>query len=175
MNWKSTPGHPTAWLALVGCISLQPAAEAQEKSPKLPPGDGRKIVETTCVSCHGLEIVTSKSYSRERWQSVVEEMIAQGAPLSKAEAARVVTYLSTNFGEKESLRKQASRELYEEICSYCHELERSARQALTREQWRGLIRGMVDEGAPVTDEEFSMILDYLAEHFGPKPEREASR
>ncbi len=175
MNGKSTPGRVTAWLALVGCISLRPAMEAQEKSPRLPPGDGRKIVQTTCASCHGLEIVTSKSYSRERWQSVVEEMIAQGAPLSKAEAARVVAYLSRNFGERDRLREQTSRQLYEEICSYCHELERTARQALTREQWRGLIRGMVDEGAPVTDEEFSMILDYLVEHFGPKPEREASR
>jgi hypothetical protein len=54
-------------------------------------------------------------------------------------------------------------------------LARTARQALTREQWQGLIRGMVDEGAPVTNEEFSMIVDYLAEHFGPKPEREGSR
>jgi hypothetical protein len=47
-------------------------------------------------------------------------------------------------------------------------LARVSRQALTREQWRGFIKGMVDEGAPVTDQEFSMIVDYLAEHFGPK-------
>jgi cytochrome c5 len=170
MNWTSTLGRVAAWLALAACVWGLPGAQAQQKTPKLPPGDGSKIVETTCASCHGLEIVTSKSYTRERWQSVVEEMIAQGAPLTKSEAARVVDYLSRNFGEKEH-----ARELYEEICSYCHELDRSARQALTRDQWRGLIRGMVDEGAPVTEEEFSMILDYLAEHFGPKPKREVSR
>lgn len=170
MNGTSMPGRLTASLVLLACVTLPLAADAQPQSPKLPPGDGRKIVEVTCASCHGLEIVTSKSYSRERWQSVVEEMIAQGAPLSKTEAARVVEYLARNFGDKVH-----ARELYEEVCSYCHELERSARQALTREQWRGLVRGMVDEGAPVTGEEFSMILDYLAEHFGPQPEREASR
>jgi cytochrome c5 len=137
---------------------------------KLPAGDGRKLVETTCASCHGLEIVTSKSYSKERWRSVVEEMIAQGAPLNQAEATRVVEYLAKNFGEKEH-----AKVLYEEICSYCHELERIERQALTKEEWRGLIKGMVDEGAPVTNEEFSMIVDYLAEHFGPKPQGEESR
>jgi cytochrome c5 len=156
-------------LGLTACVTALAAPEAQEKDSKLPAGDGRKLVETTCGSCHGLEIVTSKSYSKQRWQSVVEEMIAQGAPLSKAEAARVVEYLARNFGDK-----ARAKELYQEICSYCHELERITRQALTREEWRGLIKGMVDEGAPVTDEEFSMIVDYLAEHFGPKPEREGS-
>jgi cytochrome c5 len=161
-----------AWfsLAVAACLSAMAAGAAQQKPENLPAGDGRKIVETTCGSCHGLDIVTSKRYSKERWQSVVEEMIAQGAPLTKAEANRVVAYLARHFGEKER-----AQELYEEICSYCHELGRVARQALTREEWRGLIRGMVDEGAPVTDEEFSMILDYLTEHFGAKPEGEASR
>jgi cytochrome c5 len=157
-------------LALAACLSVVLAGAAQQKPENLPAGDGRKIVETTCGSCHGLEIVTSKRYSKERWQSVVEEMIAEGAPLTKTEAARVVEYLARHFGERER-----AKELYEEICSYCHELGRIARQALTREEWRGLIRGMVDEGAPVTDEEFSMIVDYLTEHFGPKPEREGSR
>jgi cytochrome c5 len=157
-------------LAVATCVSAVAAGAAQQKPDNLPSGDGRKIVEATCASCHGLEIVTSKRYSKERWRSVVEEMIAQGAPLTKAEAARVVDYLARHFGEK-----QRAQELYEEICSYCHELGRVARQALTREEWRGLIRGMVDEGAPVTDEEFSMIVDYLTEHFGPRAEREGSR
>jgi cytochrome c5 len=151
-------------LALAG---LAPTAGAEEK---LPPGEGRKIVETVCGTCHGLEIVTSKSYSRERWSKVVEEMIAQGAPLRKAEAAKVIEYLTRNFGEKEH-----AKELYEEVCTYCHELERITRQALTKEEWRGLIKGMVDEGPPVTDEEFAMIVDYLAEHFGPKEARGISQ
>jgi len=149
-----------AWLALVlGLAVAFPAAGAG----KLLPGAGKRIVETTCSSCHPLEVVTSKSYSKERWRSVVEAMIDEGASLSKAEAAQVVEYLAKNFGEKER-----ARQLYVEICSYCHELERITRQALTHEEWQGLIKGMVDEGAPVTSEEFSMIVDYLAEHFGPR-------
>jgi len=162
-------GCRTVWFFRVACLSVF-AATAQQQTPKLPGGDGRKIVESTCAACHGLDIVTSKSYSRQRWQSVVEEMIAQGAPLSKTEATRVVDYLAKHFGDQPK-----AKQLFEEICSYCHELERVGRQALTREEWRGLIRGMVDEGAPVTDQEFSLILDYLAEHFGPKPEGQESQ
>ncbi len=59
-----------------------------------------------------------------------------------------------------------ARRLFEDVCSYCHELERVARQHLTAEEWRGFIKGMIDEGPPVTDEEFNMIVDYLAKNFG---------
>jgi hypothetical protein len=34
---------------------------------------------------------------------------------------------------------------------------------------------MVSEGAPVTDEEFSLILDYLAKNFGPAEKQEQQR
>jgi cytochrome c5 len=151
------------WFSLALILQGAPAG-------KLPGGDGKKIIETACASCHGIDVITSKRYTKERWQSVVEEMIAQGAPLSKAQAARVVEYLAKNFGEDAH-----AKQLYEEICSFCHDLERVARQSLTKEEWRGLIKGMVDEGAPVTDEEFSMIVDYLAEHFGPLRVGEGSR
>jgi cytochrome c5 len=148
----------TVFALLLAMLANGAAAAAD----KLPPGDGKRIVENTCSSCHEIEVVTSKNYSKERWRSVVDAMIDEGASLTKAEAGLVVEYLAKNFGEKER-----ARELYVEICSYCHELDRVSRQALTREEWRGLIKGMVDEGAPVTNEEFSMIVDYLAEHFGP--------
>lgn len=60
-----------------------------------------------------------------------------------------------------------ARRLFEDVCSYCHELARVQRQHLTAEEWRGFIKGMVDEGPPLTDEEFTMIVDYLGTHFGP--------
>jgi competence protein ComEA len=59
------------------------------------------------------------------------------------------------------------KKLVEEICSFCHGLARLKGQAYTRDQWSNVVKGMVSEGAPVTDEEFSLILDYLAKNFGP--------
>ena len=63
--------------------------------------------------------------------------------------------------------KDPGKKLVEEICSFCHGLARLKGQAYTRDQWENVIKGMVCEGAPVTDEEFSLILDYLAKNFGP--------
>ena len=60
------------------------------------------------------------------------------------------------------------RELVEDVCTYCHNLDRLRGKELSREEWHGLTKGMISEGAPVTDEEFSMILDYLVKHHGRK-------
>ena len=43
---------------------------------------------------------------------------------------------------------------------------------LSREEWRGLTKGMISEGAPVTDEEYSMILDYLTKNYGKRRSQE---
>lgn len=64
--------------------------------------------------------------------------------------------------------KDRGRELVEDVCTYCHNLDRLRGQELSREEWRGVIKGMISEGAPVTDQEFSTILDYLVKHYGRK-------
>jgi hypothetical protein len=67
-----------------------------------------------------------------------------------------------------SQSKDRGRELVQDVCTYCHNLDRLQGKELNREEWRGLIKGMVSEGAPVTEEEFSAILDYLEKHYGRK-------
>jgi hypothetical protein len=62
--------------------------------------------------------------------------------------------------------KGRGRELVQDVCTYCHNLDRLQGQALSREEWRGLTKGMISEGAPVTEDELSMILDYLAKNYG---------
>jgi len=64
--------------------------------------------------------------------------------------------------------KDRGRELVEDVCTYCHNLDRLRGRELSREEWRGLTKGMISEGAPVTDEELSMILDYLAKNYGKR-------
>jgi hypothetical protein len=68
--------------------------------------------------------------------------------------------------------KDRGRELVEDVCTYCHNLDRLRGKELSREEWRGLTKGMISEGAPVTDEELSMILDYLTKNYGKRQQRE---
>ena len=68
---------------------------------------------------------------------------------------------STAGGEK-------ARTLFLDACTACHTLERVRNQRLGKEEWRHLIAGMLSEGVPLTDDEISLLVDYLAENFGPE-------
>jgi hypothetical protein len=68
----------------------------------------------------------------------------------------------------EARSKDRGRDLVENVCTYCHNLDRLRGKELSREDWRGLTKGMISEGAPVTDDELSTILDYLAKTYGRK-------
>jgi cytochrome c5 len=127
----------------------------------LPEGNGKKIIEGACLSCHGLEVLEHKQWNRERWQTVVTAMVTRGAAVKSGDVAEVVGYLEKNFGE------DRGKKLVEDICSLCHEWQRVKSQELTKEQWGGVIKGMIFEGAPVTDEEFKLIVEYLAKNYGP--------
>lgn len=116
-----------------------------------------------CSGCHSLDVITNKNWDRGQWQRSVQVMIEFGARMNKRQVAETVDYLAANFGVKDR-----GRELVEDVCIYCHGLDKLQGQQRTREEWSGLIKGMIFEGAPVTDEEFSEILDYLTKHYGRK-------
>lgn len=67
--------------------------------------------------------------------------------------------------------KDRGRELVEDVCTYCHNLDRLHGKELSREEWRNLTKGMISEGAPVTDEEYSTILDYLTKNYGKRQQQ----
>jgi len=135
------------------------AAAVFAANPSLPEGPGKKTVESACVSCHALDVITSKKWARAKWMDVVPKM---GAPLSEEETIDVVGYLARHFGPKDP-----GKQLVEEICSFCHGLAKLKDQEYTRDEWVSVTKGMIFEGAPVTEEEYSLILDYLEKHYGP--------
>jgi competence protein ComEA len=85
--------------------------------------------------------------------------------------AVLMTGAATFAAANPPLPEGPGKKLVEDICGFCHSAARIQGYAFTRDQWENVIKGMVSEGAPVTDEEFSLILDYLAKNFGPPPEQ----
>jgi len=74
-----------------------------------------------------------------------------------------------------SKKEERARELVQDVCTSCHDLARVKAQSLSKEEWAGLIKGMLSEGAPVSDEEMDLIVNYLAQHFGYKSAKGAAR
>jgi cytochrome c5 len=73
-------------------ISAQTRAADQ-----FPEGPGKSTFIKVCTQCHDVDKVTGLRYSREEWQSLVDEMKAMGGDATDDEWKAVVEYLATNF------------------------------------------------------------------------------
>jgi virginiamycin B lyase len=66
----------------------------------LPEGNGRDVVQTACVQCHSVSVVTRAGHDRAGWQNVVAMMRNNGAQLRDDQVPLVVDYLAKNFPQR---------------------------------------------------------------------------
>ena len=57
--------------------------------------------------------------------------------------------------------------LLEERCTECHGLDRTTGAEKTRDEWQDTVTRMVSKGANLNAEETQVLVDYLAETYGP--------
>jgi hypothetical protein len=74
---------------------------------------------------------------------------------------------ATAFSTREPVNDKA-RQLVLDACTACHTLDRVKIQRLNSEEWRQTIAGMLSEGVPLTDDEVTLVVNYLARNFGPE-------
>jgi competence ComEA-like helix-hairpin-helix protein len=60
------------------------------------------------------------------------------------------------------------KDVVESTCTDCHSLERIKAQRLNEEGWNGIIREMLEKGAPINPNDVRLIVGYLAKNFGPE-------
>ena len=72
--------------------------------------------------------------------------------------------------ELEALPAGPGREEVFYLCGACHSLRLVQQQGLSRERWERLLVWMVEkQGMPEPSaDEHQLIIDYLAEHYGPE-------
>jgi hypothetical protein len=70
--------------------------------------------------------------------------------------------------DRSAARHEKARTLFVDACTACHTLDRVRVQRLNKDEWRHLIAGMLSEGVPLNDDETSLLVEYLAENFGPE-------
>ncbi len=57
--------------------------------------------------------------------------------------------------------------LLEERCTTCHGLDRTTQAQKTRAEWEQTVGRMIDKGAELSTEEKVVLVDHLAETYGP--------
>lgn len=82
----------------------------------LPAGKGKDLVENTCGSCHGLDVVVAQHATHDGWASIVDYMVSRGATGTPDEIKTIVDYLAKNFpASKTNVNKASSMDLQTQL------------------------------------------------------------
>src|SRR5215468_1268242 len=87
-------GRTAIWLVLTVALATLSMAVPQE----LPEGEGKKLLEERCASCHSLKPVVSLKQNQAAWKELVVKMVRQSAQLNDKEVDVATEYLTKHFG-----------------------------------------------------------------------------
>ena len=84
-------------------ISTVAVASPPEEFTQLKDGPARDLTVGRCIVCHSLEYIPSNSpaMNRAAWQKSIQKMRERfGAPITDAEAEKILDYLEANYSGK---------------------------------------------------------------------------
>jgi cytochrome c5 len=86
---------------VAGMFAAPAATQSPTPDEHLPDGEGKKILETRCTSCHELSEVTKFRgyYNRAQWRDIVVTMVEYGADLKNPEIETLADYLAQHLGK----------------------------------------------------------------------------
>jgi cytochrome c5 len=156
----------------------KPAAGSAQAAPAGDPG--KAILESSCVTCHGLDQLTSHVYdTKEPYEALVRNMIGYGATVTDAQIPVLVDYMFKTYGKKSAAAAPAAnsaaatpdpgKAILESACTVCHGLDGLANHNYTsKEPYESLVKSMVAYGANVKDEQMGPLVDYMFKTYGKK-------
>ena len=148
-------------VALLLAVALACAAVvtgAQDTSPD----KGEQLQNAACLGCHDLRPIQTASYDKDGWAMVVSSMIEKGADVKPADKPVLVDFLFKNHGP---LPEGAGKDILLNTCTVCHDLGRVRAHTVSREEWEETLSAMLNEGAMLSDQDFPVLLNYLARNF----------
>ena len=137
------------------------ASRGQETAP---PEKGQQILDAACLKCHDHRHVDTQALDEEGWTKVVKAEIARGAEVKSDDVPVLVDYLARQHAP---LPDGPGKEVVLTICTQCHDLARVRRERLSAEGWAEILDAMLNEGAPLNQQDFAAVLRYLARNFRP--------
>jgi cytochrome c5 len=165
-------GRTAIRLILTVALGTLSSAAPQE----LPEGDGKKLIEERCASCHSLKSVVSLNQSQGEWKKLVARMVGYGAQLDGKEADVATGYLTKYYGprssaaatKQESPEEKIAKRYIEGICSSCHDAGLIRSTEATKQEWFDIVTRMNGLDAGVSQRDVDLLVDYLASKYGRK-------
>jgi cytochrome c5 len=171
-------GRTAICLVLTVALATLSMAVPQE----LPEGEGKKLLEERCVSCHSLKPVVSLKQNRDAWKKLVVKMVGYGAQLDDKEVDVVTAYLTKHFAPASGAKSESSaaaakpdspeekiaKRYIEGICSSCHDAGLIRSTEATKQEWFDIVTRMNGLDAGVSQRDVDILVDYLASKYGVK-------
>jgi cytochrome c5 len=165
-------GRTAIWLVLTVALATLSMAVPQE----LPEGEGKKLVEQRCTSCHSLKPVIDLKQSQGAWKELVVKMVGFGAQLDDKEVDVATGYLTKYFGPESSAaatkadspEEKIAERYIKGICSSCHDAGLIRSTEATKQEWLDIVTRMNGLDAGVSTRDVDVLVDYLASKYGRK-------
>jgi cytochrome c5 len=145
------------WAAVV-IIATFGVVRAQDTSPD----KGEQIQNAACLSCHDLRPIQTAAYDKAGWTMAIDSMIQKGAEVNAADKPVLIDFLVKSHGP---LPQGAGKDILLNTCTLCHDLGRVRAHTVSREEWEETLLTMLNEGAMLSDQDFPVLLNYLARNF----------
>jgi cytochrome c5 len=159
---KGTTAKPILWAAAT-LFSAIAAFSAGQPARQTPPGE--IIMNNSCIGCHEYRPIQTQALDKEGWTKLVNSMIEKGAKVKQEDLPVLIDYLVQEHGP---LPEGAGKRVMLEVCTMCHELHRVLEVGKTRDEWEDTLVHMINEGAPLSDDDFPVLLTYLTRNFRPQ-------
>ena len=155
-----------AALAFVATVAVSLRAEPAPALAPVQAGEGDKgerLMNASCQGCHAVRVIQVQAKSAEEWAKTVDAEIARGAKVAKEDIPVLVEYLTDHQGPLPDGRGKA---IVLNVCTMCHDLTRIRRGHRSPDEWEETLNAMLNEGAPLSDDQFPIVHAYLSRNFG---------
>lgn len=150
-------------LLLSACVAVAALAYAASRVDAQGTEAAERIINQSCVGCHDIRMIQTAAMTGEEWAATVTTMMEKGAKVAKDDVPVLLAYLSQNHGP---VPAGAGRAILLNTCTMCHDLKRIRLGRRSPEEWEETLGAMLNEGAPLSEDQFPVIHAYLSRHFG---------
>ena len=145
-------------MTLATAVMFSAATSSAQK-----PSEGQQLVEKRCQGCHPMRRIETSAKHAEGWRETIQVMIQDGAEIEASEIPVMVQFLTREHGP---VPDGPGKPILLNTCTMCHNLQRIKNGRRSPEEWEETLLAMLNEGAPVSDEQFPVIHAYLSKNFG---------
>lgn len=122
-----------------------------------------RIINQSCVNCHDIRTIQTAAMNAAAWTKTVSTMVEKGAKVAKDDIPVLISYLAQNHGP---VPDGPGKAILLNTCTMCHDLKRIRLGHRSPDEWEETLGAMLNEGAPLSEDQFPIIHEYLSEHFG---------